>query len=121
MSFIGSTGRLLLSGIFISGGSSAFLQPGGRPKAVEKAGIPAPHQAVLLNGAAMTIGGAAIATGIFPKLASIGLIASLIPTTLVGHAFWNEKDPQAMAMQRIQFLKNLGLIGGLLLILQEKD
>ena len=119
MSFIGSTGRLLLSGIFIIGGSSAFLQPGGRVKAVEKAGIPSPHSAVTFNGAAMTVGGTAMALGIFPKLAALGLIASLVPTTLVGHGFWNEKDPQAMTMQRTQFLKNLGLIGGLLLVLQE--
>jgi uncharacterized membrane protein YphA (DoxX/SURF4 family) len=33
----------------------------------------------------------------------------------VGHSFWSEKDPQAKAQQQLHFLKNLGILGGLLL------
>jgi uncharacterized membrane protein YphA (DoxX/SURF4 family) len=43
------------------------------------------------------------------------LATTLIPTTLAGHAFWAEEDPQARAQQRIQFLKNASMFGGLLL------
>jgi putative oxidoreductase len=43
------------------------------------------------------------------------LAASLVPTTLAGHAFWNETDPQAKNAQRLQFYKNTSVFGGLLL------
>ena len=115
-----SLGHMLLSGIFISGGASAFLQPGGRVSRVESAGIPEPHSAVVLNGAAMMVAGTALALDIAPKAAAAVLIGTLVPTTLVGHAFWQETDANARRMQQTQFMKNLGLIGGLLLVLFEK-
>ena len=43
------------------------------------------------------------------------LAASLVPTTYVGHPFWQEPDPSQARQQRTHFLKNLGLLGGLLL------
>jgi uncharacterized membrane protein YphA (DoxX/SURF4 family) len=117
---IRSLGHLLLAGIFISGGSHAFLEPGGRVNKVAQAGIPAPKQGVILNGAAMVIGGTMLALGIFPKLAASILIGTIIPTTVVGHAFWKEEAPESHANQLTQFYKNLGLLGGLLLVLAEK-
>ena len=43
------------------------------------------------------------------------LAASLVPTTVAGHQFWNETDPAAKANQKIHFFKNLSMLGGLLL------
>ena len=51
-----------------------------------------------------------------PRLAALGLVASMIPTTLAGHSFW-ELDGAERKAQEIQFLKNAGLVGGLLLVL----
>lgn len=109
-----------LSGIFISGGAQAFIEPGGRANKVADAGLPQPNQAVELNGAAMVIGGTLLGLGIAPKLAATILVASLLPTTLVGHAFWKEETAAGRTNQRTQFYKNLGLLGGLLLVLTEK-
>ena len=44
----------------------------------------------------------------------------MIPTTLAGHSFWRESDPKTMSQPRVQFLKNLGLVGGLLLVATER-
>ena len=55
-----------------------------------------------------------------PKAAAIVLLGSLIPTTIVGHAFWKETDANARKMHQTQFLKNLALIAGLLMVLSEK-
>ena len=112
--------RLLLSGIFIIGGWGAFSKPGGRPKMVAAAGIPRPEQAVVLNGAVMILAGFLLSLGIAPKVAAALLVGSLIPTTLVGHPFWKEESAPEREKQMLQFLKNLGLIGGLLMILTEK-
>ncbi len=116
---IRTLGRLLLSGMFIVGGYGAFSQPGGRVNKVEAAGIPNPRQATILNGAIMMIGGIALATGVAPKLAAATLAASLLPTTFVGHPYWQEQDPAMRANQRIHFLKNLAMIGGLLAVLAD--
>ncbi|GAC1348092.1 MAG: hypothetical protein NVSMB27_15000 [Ktedonobacteraceae bacterium] len=113
--------QLLLSGIFIYGGWGAFSKPGGRPKMVAAAGIPRPEQAVALNGAVMMVAGLLLGLGIAPRLAAALLSGSLVPTTLVGHAFWKEEPGPEREKQLLQFLKNLGLIGGLLMVLTEKD
>lgn len=121
MSMIRSAGHILLSSIFIARGADSFLKPGGRVTTVANAGIPAPEQAVMLNGAAMVVGGTLLALGFAPKLAALTLLGALIPTTLVGHAFWKEEDQAKLQAQLTQFYKNSGLIGGLLLVLTEKD
>ncbi|GAC1370557.1 MAG: hypothetical protein NVS2B12_05370 [Ktedonobacteraceae bacterium] len=114
-------GRLLLGSIFIFGGANTFANPGGRVTKVEAAGIPQPRQATILNGAIMVIGGTALAAGLLPKVAAALLAGSLIPTTYVGHAFWQEEQPGNRANQQTQFLKNLSMLGGLLLVLAQKD
>jgi putative oxidoreductase len=113
-----SAGRLLLSGIFLKGGYDALTEPGGRPDQAAALDLPGdPEFLVRLNGAAMMAGGAALAVGVLPRVAAGGLIASLVPTTLAGHRFWKIDDPKQKRMQLTQFLKNLGLIGGLVLVL----
>lgn len=115
--------RPLLSAIFISGGVAALRHPAGhKPMAekakpyLEKAGVPTDDMEMLVraNGAAMIAGGSMLALGKFPRLSSLGLLASLVPTTLT-HAFWNETDPETKQTQQVQFFKNLSLMGGLLL------
>jgi uncharacterized membrane protein YphA (DoxX/SURF4 family) len=114
-------GQLLLAGIFIKGGTDAFFNPEGRVPVVEQAGLSNPRSAVELNGAVMAVSGTLLALDMAPKLASAALIGSLVPTTIVGHAFWKAKDPATRSAQFVQFLKNLGLLGGLLLVLRQKE
>jgi hypothetical protein len=45
----------------------------------------------------------------------VALLGSLVPTTVAGHAFWDAKTAEERARQRTQFLKNVGLGGGLIL------
>ena len=43
------------------------------------------------------------------------LAASLVPTTAAGHRFWEETDPDHPGDQRLHFLKNVSMLGGLLI------
>ena len=74
-----------------------------------------------VNAAIMMGAGLLLGLSILPKVAATLLIGSMIPTTLVGHAFWKEEPGPARENHLIQFLKNLGLIGGLLMVVTEKD
>ncbi|MGW5192819.1 DoxX family membrane protein [Kribbella sp. NPDC004138] len=70
---------------------------------------------VRLNGAVQVVGGLALATGKGRRLGAAALAATLLPVTVAGHPFWQMKDKESRQAQRIQFMKNLGLLGGLLL------
>jgi putative oxidoreductase len=115
-----TAGRLLMSGMFVSGGWQAFREPKGRAKRAEAIGIPFPVLATRLNGGAMLVSGVALAAGVAVKPAAAVLAASLVPTTIAGHPFWREEDPKTRAQQRIHFLKNLAMLGGLLVLLSKR-
>ena len=123
MTLVRRVARPLLAAIFVVQGLEQLRHPSAlRPKVAPFAerlaplGLPNdPELLVRANGATMVAGGALLATGRVPRLASLALAGALVPTTYVGHAFWAESDPAVKRTQRIGFLKNLGLLGGLLL------
>jgi putative oxidoreductase len=110
-------GQALLGAVFIKLGLDAAREPGARVDKAAALGVPNPALAVRGNGAAMVAGGAALTLNKAPRLAALGLLASMIPTTLAGHPFWEFEGAERKA-QEIQFYKNLGLLGGLFLALQ---
>jgi|SRR5450755_1084368 putative oxidoreductase len=119
MSFLKSIGHASLGAMFIIGGWGAFSNPGGRVDMVARVGIPRAKEATILNAATMIVAGTTLAVGILPRVSAALLIGSLIPTTYVGHAFWKEETPAGRTGQQTQFLKNLAMIGGLLVVVQE--
>ncbi len=81
-------------------------------------GLPVPEDPVTqvrLNAAVQLGAAAALATGRLPRLSGSVLAVSLVPTTVAGHPFWREQDPDQKKAQRLQFFKNASVLGGLLL------
>ena len=123
MTLVRRVARPLLAAIFVVQGLEQLRHPSAlKPKVAPFAerlaplGLPNdPELLVRANGATMVAGGALLATGRVPRLASLALAGALVPTPYVGHAVWAETDPAVKRTQRIGFLKNLGLLGGLLL------
>jgi putative oxidoreductase len=120
-----SAARPLLSAMFIFGGLESLRHPGPKVKAAEAVtgslterfpGLPSdPRTLIRINGAVQVGAGVLLATGRFRRLAAVALIGSIIPTTYAGHRFWEEPDDVARAQQTAHFLKNAGLLGGLIL------
>lgn len=71
------------------------------------------EQLVKANAVAQVAGGALFALGVFPRTMALILGASLVPTTLAGHPFWDIEDDAERDAQRTQFLKNASILGGL--------
>lgn len=115
--------RLLTGSTYVLLGFDALRAPGGRVDqaaptlaAIRKV-VPLPDDDELVvrgNAAVMVGAGALLAMGIAPRLAALALAGSLVPTTLAGHSYWALEDEAARKQQRIQFHKNMALIGGLL-------
>ncbi len=131
MTILRRIARPMLSSMFVSGGINALKSADAHAQAAQPvtkklspavdkvtASLPfdlSDKQLVQLNGAVQTVGGFMLATGRLPRLSSLALAASLVPTTLAGHRYWGESDPQQKASQRIHFFKNVSMLGGLLL------
>jgi uncharacterized membrane protein YphA (DoxX/SURF4 family) len=119
----------MLAGIFVTSGAKALTNPdplvpivqpfadrvGPQLARLDKRVPTDARTLVQLNAAVEVAGGLLLLTGL-RRPAALALAASLVPTTVTGHPFWNHRDPQQRAMHQTQFLKNLGLIGGLLLV-----
>ena len=117
--------RPLLASIFVVGGWDALWNPAGKAKKAEDVTEPLSDSVgvdqlnaetlVRINGAVQIAGGVLLAAGKYRRIAALALIGSIVPTTYAGHRFWEESDPTTRAQQKIHFLKNLGLLGGLIL------
>jgi uncharacterized membrane protein YphA (DoxX/SURF4 family) len=95
---------------------AAAAEPVVRPIADRVPVVPAKaEQAVRLNGAVQMAAGALLAMGRWPRLSALAIAGTLVPTTLAGHRFWEAEDDSSKAQQRIHFLKNLSMLGGLLI------
>src|SRR5687768_7366959 len=103
----------MMAAMFVTGGVEGLRHP--KPDALADAGFDNADQLVRINAATMLLGGFALATGRLPRLSALALAGTLVPTTYVAHPFWTESDKAAKKEQQIHFLKNLGLLGGLLL------
>ena len=115
--------RILTGSTYALLGFDALRAPGARVDqaapvlAAIRKGVPLPEDDELVvraNAAAMVVAGTTLAMGRAPRLSALVLAGSLIPTTLAGHSYWKVEDPDARKIQRIQFHKNMAMIGGLL-------
>ncbi|MDQ2811569.1 MAG: DoxX family protein [Actinomycetota bacterium] len=94
----------------------AQAEPVVRALAERVPAVPAKtEQAVRLNGAVQLVAGSLLALGRWPRLSALAIAGTLVPTTLAGHRFWEADEDKDQAQQRIHFLKNLSMLGGLLI------
>ncbi|MFI9718361.1 DoxX family protein [Streptomyces sp. NPDC052396] len=117
--------RPLLAASFVSSGLQTLDPPeplvqSAAPVALAIAervpGLPRDARTLVrLNGAVHVAAGALLALGRVPRTAALTLAASLVPTTLAGHAFWREEDQFKRMQQKIHFMKNASIMGGLLI------
>src|SRR5512133_363502 len=117
--------RAMLAASFISGGVDQIRNP--QPKREPSRPVVAPiaeripqlpkdpEQLVKLDGAIKVAGGLGLIFGPFARPAALLLAGSLVPTTLAGHRFWETSDPDQRVSDRVEFFKNVSLLGGLLM------
>jgi putative oxidoreductase len=116
-------GRVLLSVVFILSGYAKAIDPSGILASpgtkhfmdLVAGGAPAPLWLGYLIAAIELLGGLAVLLGFQTRLAAWGLFIWVIIATYLGHPFWT-MEGAARAANQVQFLKNLAILGGLLLL-----
>jgi putative oxidoreductase len=123
-----SAARAMLASIFVLSGARILVNPDSKVDAAKRVTdtvgplienidprLPSdPRSLVRLKAAIDVVAGLLLATGHLTRPAAAALAAGLVPTTFAGHPFWTLPEDERAAHQT-HFLKNLGLLGGLLL------
>jgi putative oxidoreductase len=108
--------RILLVAIFPISAYYKIIQWPGIANVVEKAGLPYAYQLGMVGTAAELVLPFFVIFGLWTRWAALGLILYVIAATYIGHPVWRVA-PEAFFGQLMSFMKNLGMIGGLLLLM----
>ena len=112
--FVVPVARLFFTAIFLMTAATHFNNATIEYAASQ--GVPWSSWLVPLSGIVATLGGLSILLGFHARIGAWLIVLFLVPVTLTMHAFWKVGDPQMAQMQMVNFLKNLSLLGGALLI-----
>jgi putative oxidoreductase len=109
-------GRILLILLFLDSGYGKIGGFEGTVGYIGSKGLPMPQ---VLAGAALVVelvAGAMVVIGWKTRWAAAALVVFTLIATFVFHNYWSMPAAQQM-MQKLMFLKNLAVIGGLLLLI----
>ena len=110
-------GRILFGGFFILSSYGHFANLQMMAGYAQSKGVPSAKAAVAGTGLLLLIGGISTLFNFYPVVGLAALILFLGPVTFVMHAYWKVQDPMAKMGERVNFMKNLALLGGTLILL----
>jgi putative oxidoreductase len=107
-------GRVLFSLIFFFSGFSLFSAATIGYTASQ--GVPLAGLLVPLSGMMSIVGSISIMLGYKTRIGAVLTAIFLVPVTLVFHHFWTIADPGTRETQMIDFMKNISMLGGSLIL-----
>jgi putative oxidoreductase len=110
-------GRVIAGGFFLMNGFNHFMQFGMLTGYAKSKGAPAPGLVVGGSGVILLLGGLSLLLGFHPTIGAAVLVIFLLGASFAIHNFWTVQDPQAKMGEMINFLKNMALVGFLLMTL----
>lgn len=108
-------GRAFLGALFLISGLFKIVGFAGVAGWMTSSGLPAAEILLTLTIAIEVIGGLMLVIGWQARRAALMLAVFLVPVTIVFHGFWNA-DAAQFNDQLTAFLKNLAILGGMLLV-----
>lgn len=106
-------GRILLSLIFLGSAATKLADPAGTQAYMAAYGLPMTGMLLVAAIATESLGGLALLLGLKARWTAAVLIGFLGTATLIFHTSLGEQQ------QLLHFLKNLAILGGLLLVISE--
>ena len=108
-------GRILLGSIFVLSGFQKLMGFAGVVASIGGKGLPMPEVLAVLAVVIELGAGLLLVVGWKARWAAFLLFLFVIPVSLVYHNFWMMEGGQA-AMNKIQFMKNVSIMGGMLMV-----
>ncbi|MBY8863506.1 DoxX family membrane protein [Nocardia sp. CA2R105] len=114
--------RPLLATAFVVDGATMFIHPEPLTESRIAAKSPTdPARLVWIIAASRIGGGLLLALGAAPRVAALTLTATTIPVLLAEQEFRSESDPERRSARATAFVKDIGLLGGLLLAVADTE
>lgn len=108
-------GRLMFVALFLPAGLSKLSGFEGTVGYIDSVGLPLPAVAAAAALALEILGSLALLIGFQTRFVAAVLAIFTLVATIFFHAFWAVAPEQAF-VQQLLFFKNIGVIGGLLLL-----
>lgn len=109
-------GRILLGGYFVWNGFDHLRKLNALAGYAASKEVPFPKLAVAVAAILILLGGLGVLLGVYVFWSLMLLVVFMIPVTFMMHAFWKDTDEQARIANKIQFFKNLALLGAILML-----
>jgi uncharacterized membrane protein YphA (DoxX/SURF4 family) len=110
-------GRIFFGGYFVFSGFNHFKMLNMMSEYAKSKGTPLPKLSVAATGLLLLAGGGSVLFNIFPSIGLAALVLFLVPVTFIMHAFWKIQDPMAKMHEMVNFMKNIALLGAVLILL----
>ena len=107
--------RILLTALFVISGFAKLTDFKGTVSYMEYVHAPMPEVAATIAIAMEFLVGLALLLGVCVRWLALAMIVFVAGAAIIGHPFW-ALEASERAMAQTQFLKNLSIIGGLLLL-----
>src|SRR5882724_8772565 len=117
MDYLLLIGRILYGGFFLYSGIGHFTKLQGMAGYAASRGVPFPKLGVMVSGLFIVLGGLGVMFGIYMEWALVLIAIFLLVVTFTMHRFWSVTDPNMKMSDRINFGKNLALLGSTLMLL----
>ena len=108
-------GRFLLALMFVMAGFSKIAGFAGTVGYIQSKGLPAAQVLAALTVVLEIGGGLMLMAGFHARWAALALALFTLLASVLFHNFWAMPAEQQM-MQQLMFMKNLSVVGGLLLV-----
>ncbi|MDZ4104056.1 MAG: DoxX family protein [Hydrogenophaga sp.] len=105
--------RLLLAALFLPAGIGKISGFAGTAGYIGSVGLPMPELGAAVAIAVEVLGGIALIIGLGTRWAALALAGFTLVASFFFHAYWALPAEQQM-MQQLMFMKNIGVVGGLL-------
>lgn len=109
-------GRILIATIFIYEAYDSMFYYEETKEVMTSYGVHWNQDFLLVSSIiCLVLGGLLLLLGYRPGLGAFLILSYWIPVTFIAHSFWND-PPENQRIEAILFMKNLAIIGGLMLV-----
>ena len=114
--FLLLVGRVLMGWIFVESGWRKLMGMDAFILSLVNRRLPYPTVLGWIGAPVEFFGGLGLVLGAATRWATLLIIVFTIVATLIGHRYWELTDAVAWRMQKSHFVKNLAIIGGLVVL-----